>query len=42
MYKQMYATKNFDVGKTKVKLNLPMNKDAVFNKQRISKLPIHL
>ena len=28
--------------KTKVKLNLPMKKDAVFEKQRISKVPIHL
>ena len=40
-YKQVYATK-FDVGKTKVKLNLPMKKDAIFKKQRISKVPIHL
>ena len=32
----------FDVGKTKVKLNLPLKKDAIFKKQRISKVPIHL
>ena len=41
-YKQIYATTKFDVGKTKVKLNLPMKKDAIFKKQRISKVPIHL
>ena len=33
-YKQLYATK--------VKLNLPMKTDAIFKKQRISKVPIHL
>ena len=41
-YKQVYATTKFDVGKTKVKLNLPMKKDTIFKKQRISKVPIHL
>ena len=41
-YRNVYATANFDVGKTKVKLNLPMKKDAIFKKQRISKVPIHL
>ena len=41
-YKQVYATTKIDVGKTKVKLNLPMKKDAIFKKQRISKVPIHL
>ena len=41
-YKHVYATTKFDVGKTKVKLNLPMKKDAIFKKQRISKVPIHL
>ena len=29
-HKQVYATTKFDVGKTKVKLNLPMKKDAIF------------
>ena len=29
-YKQVYAATKFDVGKTKVKLNLPMKKDAIF------------
>ena len=41
-YKQVYATTKIDVGKTKKKLNLPMKKDAIFKKQRISKVPIHL
>ena len=41
-YKQVYATTKFDVGKTKVKLNLPMKKDAIFKKQRIGKVPIQL
>ena len=41
-YKQVYATTKLDVGKTKVELNLPMKKDAIFKKQRISKVPIHL
>ena len=41
-YRQVYATTIFDVGKTKVKLNLPIKKDAIFKKQRISKVPIHL
>ena len=41
-YKQVDATTKFDVGKTKVKLNLPMKKDAIFKKQKLSKVPIHL
>ena len=41
-YRNVYATTKFNVGKTKVKLNLPMKKDAIFKKQRISKVPIHL
>ena len=41
-YRQVCATTKFDVGKTKVKLNLPIKKDAIFKKQRISKVPIHL
>ena len=32
-YRQVYATTKFDVGKTKVKLNLPIKKDAIFKKQ---------
>ena len=41
-YRNVYATTKFDVGKTKVKLNLPMKKDAIFKKQRINKVSIHL
>ena len=41
-YRQVYATTKLDVGKTKSKLNLPIKKDAIFKKQRISKVPIHL
>ena len=41
-YKQVYATTKFGVGKTKIKQNLPVKKDAIFKKQRISKVPIHL
>ena len=41
-YRQVYATTKFDVGKTTVKLNLPIKKDAIFKKQRIGKVPIHL
>ena len=40
--RQVYATTKFDVGKTKVKLNLPIKKDAIFKEQRISKVPLHL
>ena len=29
MYKQVYATTKFDIGKTKFQLNLPMIKDAL-------------
>ena len=36
-YKQVYATTKFDVGKTKVKLNLPMKKDAIFKKKTKNK-----
>ena len=41
-YRNVYATTKFDVGKTKVKPNLPMKKGAIFKKQRVSKIPIHL
>ena len=35
-YKQFYATTKFDVGKTKVKLNLPTKKDAILkNKESV-------
>ena len=32
-YRKVYATTKFDVGKTKVKLNIHMKKDAVFKKK---------
>ena len=34
MYKQVYATTKFDVGKTKVILNLPMKEDDIFKKKK--------
>ena len=41
-HRNVYATTKFDFGKTKVKLNLPVKKDTIFKKQRVSKVPIHL
>ena len=41
-YRNVYATTKFEDGKTKIKLNLPMKKDAVFKNQTVSKVPIHL
>ena len=38
----VYATSNFDVGKVNSPLHLPLKPDAVFEKQRSSKVPIHL
>ena len=38
----VYATSKIDVGKISSPLNLPLNPDAVFKKQRASKVPIHL
>ena len=38
----VYATSNFDVGKISSPLHLPLKPDAVFKKQRTSKVPIHL
>ena len=40
-YKQVSATTKFDVGKTKVKSNLPMKKTQ-YSKKRIGKVPMHL
>ena len=39
---KVYATSKFDVGKVNSPLNLPLKLDAVFKKQRASKVPIHL
>ena len=39
-YSTVYA--KFDVGKISSSLHLPLKPDAVFKKQRASKVPIHL
>ena len=41
-YSSVYATSKFDVGKISSSLQLPLKPDAVFKKQRASKVPIHL
>ena len=41
-YSPVYATSKFDVGKISSSLHLPLKPDAVFKKQRASKVPIHL
>ena len=41
-YPKVYATSKFDVGKVNSPLLLPLKLDAVFKKQRASKVPIHL
>ena len=41
-YPTVYATSKFDVGKVNSPLHLPLKPDAVFKKQRASKVPIHL
>ena len=41
-YSSVYATSNFEVGKISSSLHLPLKPDAVFKKQRASKVPIHL
>ena len=38
----VYATSKFDVGKVSSSLHLPLKPDAVFKKQRASKVPVHL
>ena len=40
-YSSVYATSKFDVGKVSSSLHLPLKSDAVFKKQRASKVPIH-
>ena len=39
-YSTVYATSKFDVGKISSSLHLPLKPDAVFKKQRASKVPI--
>ena len=41
-YSNNYAASKSDVGKRNSPLNLPLKPDAVFKKQRASKVPIHL
>ena len=41
-YSTVYATSKFDVGKISSSLHLPLKPDAVFKKQRASKVPIRL
>ena len=41
-YPMVYATSKFDVGKLNSTLHLPLKPDAVFKKQRVSKVQIHL
>ena len=41
-YSSVYATSKFDVGKISSSLHLPLKPDAVFKKQRASKVAIHL
>ena len=41
-YSTFYATSKFDVGKISSSLHIPLKPDAVFKKQRASKVPIHL
>ena len=41
-YSRVYATSKFDVGKIISSLHLQLKPDAVFKKQRASKVPIHL
>ena len=41
-YSTVYATSKFDVGKISSSLHLPLKPDAVFKKQRASKVPIPL
>ena len=38
-YRNVYATTKFDVGKTKVKFNVPKKNDAIFKKQRVTHSP---
>ena len=41
-YPTVYTTSKFDVGKISSPLHLPLKPDAIFKKQRPSKVPIHL
>ena len=41
-FPMVYNTSKFDAGKVITPLNLPLKLDAIFKKQRVSKVPIHL
>ena len=41
-YSTVYAASKLDVAKISSSLHLPLKPDAVFKKQRSSKVPIHL
>ena len=41
-YPKVYATSKIFVGKVNLPLLLPLKSDAIFKKQRASKVPIHL
>ena len=41
-YPKIYATSKLDVGKLNSPIHLALKPDAVFKKQRASKVPIHL
>ena len=41
-YPKVLATSKFDIGKVNSPLHLPLKLEAVFKKQRASKVPIHL
>ena len=41
-FKKWYPTSNFDVGKIKVELNLPLKATAIFIKQRDTRIPLQL
>ena len=38
----VYSHHKYDIGKTKHKFHIPLKKDAIFKKQRPSKIPVHL
>ena len=41
-FRKCYATSNFDVGKIRVELNLPLKATAIFKKQRATHMPLQL
>ena len=41
-YPTVYTTSKIDIGKINSPLHLPLKSDAIFKKQRASKVPIHL